>query len=204
MLNWHTLHWWFLAVVFGCYVVYQISIDPITWDSVIAVILFLLAVSIPSIKWLITRHRKRTFFEPEYQHTQNTHDSTYTTTASDNEQNVQTSVVMAVECHVEFIGIVFEGKGTLPKITGLYDWQWKGEEVPPWIKAYSLDEEKDPEGRWFWYYLTPFHRLKDSRITIGISYLATDYFEGHILYGLNCKEGKKRQYLPFNVKKRSS
>lgn len=194
-------------MIFGGYAVYQMTLKPLSWDSIVAIVLatpFLIAGVYALIGWAINVVGKRTFFLPEYQHTQETHDFKYTAVASQQEQYIQTSIVMTVECNVEFLGIVFEGEGTLPKITGLYDWQLAGRKTHEWIKTYTLAEDKDYKGRWYWYYMTPHHRFKKTRITIGISYLATDSFNGHILFAISCKEGTKRQELPFTVIKKAS
>ena len=107
---------------------------------------------------------------------------------------------MALETHVEFVAILFDGQGTAPVIKGLNDWQWKS--IPHYIDQYTLPD--DLEGRWYWRYETPEHRLRRARITIGINFLATDWFDGYLVTRLTCVDGGKEQKLPFKVRKRAA
>jgi hypothetical protein len=186
------------VIALGVWAMYQIVIDPITWDSAVAVILFLIVALPPFIFWLIKKHRKRTSFRPEYQLSQEVSVFKYETYASQKPQYTQLTLRMTFETYVEFVALLFDGQGTLPVINRLDDWQRK--HAPHYVEAYSLPN--DPEGRWYWEYETPRHRFKKSRITIGINFLATDYFDGYLVIRLTCKDGSKEQRLPFKVKRR--
>jgi hypothetical protein len=201
------MKWWVsIGTIICIYAVYQMTLNPLSWDSVVAISLatpFLIVGLVKLIQISVFSYKKHSLFKPEYQHTQNTHDHEYTTDVSNDEQYVRTTLRMGPECNVEFVGILFEGIGTLPVITGVYDWQWGKGKIPPYVLSYPLPKEEDPEGRWYWRYKTPEHRLKNTRITLGITFMATDHFTGHIIFGVNCKEGAKRQKLPFKVIKRA-
>ncbi len=90
----------------------------------------------------------------------------------------------------------------MPVIKNLDDWQWGQGRIPEYVNRYELPN--DPEGRWYWEYRTPRHRLKKARLTIGIDFLATDYFDGYLVFRLTCEDGSKKQRLPFKVRKRAS
>jgi hypothetical protein len=171
-------------------------------DIVQAVIAAIVVIAgVPTVlRWLVKKQQKHSLFKPEYQHSQTSIAFNHEVEASQNSQYVQLTLRMSLDTHVEFISIRFEGQGTLPVIKDLDDWQWK--KKPYFLERYELPE--DPMGRWYWRYDFPEHRLRKSRITIGMKFLATDYFDGHIVVSLTCVDGAKDHALPFKVRKRST
>ncbi len=135
-------------------------------------------------------------FTPEYQPSQVATASRHETNASPDAQRVHVTLRLALDTHVEFVAIRFDGAGTLPRIGGLDDWQWE-QGKPPGIHAYSVKTD----GRWYWQYETPHHRFENSRITIGMDYLATDYFDGFLVFEMTAVDGKQTHKLPFHVRK---
>jgi hypothetical protein len=187
-----TLYWWLLPIIFGTYMIYQAFLQPASWDSIVAVILFLLAVSIPSISWAIGRYRKHTLFKLE-----NT--LPFVIEACQELQHLNLTLVMELETYLEFISFRFEGKGGRPIIQGLYDWQRGTNNIPTY--AYVDHLENDEQGRWYWNFKTQWHRKRHTKITIGITYLATDSFEGHLVLGMGSKDEYKHNWFKFTVEK---
>lgn len=179
----------------------ELTIAPISWDSAVAVILFIIAILPSAVPLAVRKYRMRALFWPEYQPSQVAHALEWATDAKSEQQRLQITLRLALETHVEFIAIRFEGAGTLPTIGGLDDWQWAGNGKAPSISAYPVPGAGD--GRWYWHYTTPNHRFRNARITIGMDYLATGYFDGNLVFEMTTSHGKKDQRLPFTVRKRA-
>lgn len=181
----------------------SLSIGSITWDSAVSIGIALLLV-LPALGiWGTKRARLRTLFSPEFQATQDTHATRHQVDVSGAPQRVQLTLRMALNTHVEFVTLLFVGSGTSPTITGLDDWQWgRGKYAPDIQPPYPLPD--DPEGRWYWRYVSPNHRFKDSRITIGVDYLAKGHFDGVLEVRMTSVDGQRRQSLPFKVHERST
>ncbi len=179
----------------------RLSIDPVTWDSVVAVGLFLVAAAPPFSFWAIKRMRLRTMFRPEYQPTEDTSTFSHTEEASKQPQRIPATLRLALNTHVEFISLEFEGHGTMPAITSLDDWQLGKGITGPRIKAYPL---RPAHPRWYWEYESPHHRLRNSRITIGVDYVATGYFVGHLVFRMTASDGVREQRLPFTIRQQST
>ncbi len=190
--------WHIIIVVFGVYAVMKLSIDPITWDSFVAVGLFLIVIVPSIIIWCKRRCERRVLFKPQYQLSDTGFALSHKVEASEDTQDVQLTLKMGMETHVEFIALLYDGQGTLPVIQTLYDWQRDKKGLPHFIHAEPVKE------RFYWRYDFPEHRHKGSRITIGISYKATEYFKGCLVIQLSCTDGFKEQRLPFIIFKKSS
>lgn len=187
--------WHIIIVALGVYAVMQISIEPITWDSAVAVGLFLVATIPPLVIWVVKKNRKGRIFEPVYQLSDTGTAITHKAEATEDIQHFQLTLKMIMETHVEFVALMFDGQGTLPLIHKLYDWQRDKKDRPHYVNTEKVKE------RFYWRYDFPEHRLKGSRITIGCEYKAKEYFEGYMIIQLTCTDGFKEQKLPFKITK---
>ena len=190
-------------IMLGMFAAYQIVLDPLTWDSIVATGLFLLG----ALPWVLPRAfkawRLKKLFTLEYQPSQDASALQHRVDASHIQQRVPITIRMTLDCYVEFVALYFEGHGTLPVIQSLDDWQWgRGGRPPQVYPPYTVPN--DPRGTWYWQYQSPHHRLKHARITIGIDYLATDYFDGHLVVRITTTGGARMHTLPFSVLKRAS
>lgn len=184
------------------------------WEAptfVIALVSFLILVG--ATTWQVAigikRNRQRflqetqqqQLFKPSYQQTDDSEPKyEYSALATTTEQRVHISLFPIIDTHVEFISILFEGKGIPPRITLLDDWHYDRGNVPDKIhKPYFVP--KVGEGRWYWEYKTPFHRFPSSRITIGLEYIAAEYFNGYLAFEMTTTNGRARQRLPFTIMK---
>ena len=169
-----------------------------SWAAIIAAVVAVGLVLVGFIRWIVRRFLIHRLFTPEYQPSEESKAATHTTYASNTTQRVHTTLRFGMDSHIEFVAVLFKGDGILPKIEGLDDWHYNNRGRPPnVIQPYPVPNTKD--GRWYWYYQTPHHRRRKSRITIGIDYLATGFFNGRIAFEVTAAEGGKQGYLPFKV-----
>ena len=176
-----------------------------SWAAIIAAAVVVSILFFGVLKWLVKQCRKHTLFKPAYQDSEIVIAFLHKVDASEKVQRVRVTLRMAFETHVEFVVILFGGKGTLPSIKGLDDYQWgQGSgAIPPWVFVNRL--VGDPEDKWFWrYHMKPEHRDKSTRITIGIDFQATDYFDGYLEFQMRTIDASKVQRLPFQVIKRAN
>lgn len=169
--------------------------DPEIYLPAIAAVCGLILVLVPSIRWCKRKYRARALFyvyyEPERSHRRNE----CAIRASGNIQRIPVTLVMNLETNVEFVSLKFEGEGQIPTIKSLDDWEREQEKKPA-----NVVVDSTTDGKWYWHYSSPWHRLKKARITIGINCLAKDPCMGQLIVGLTTSsDGDKRKSLPFAV-----
>lgn len=120
----------------------------------------------------------------------------YVVKASDISQVLSLNIIMKLNTKVQHISIMFGGEEhTRPIIQGLYDYQRPDNVVPNNVDVYRIES-----GKWFWSYLSPWPRLKGSKITIGIEYIARSPFKGELTVGVATpSDGDKAKDLFFEV-----
>jgi hypothetical protein len=173
----------------------------IFWTTIVSAAILVGGLIITTWKFANKSMGKRTLFTPMYQDSKDAIAFNHQTEASDKQQRVEVTLRMALETHVEFVAVLFRGEGTIPTIQSLDDWQYGIGNRPDYISI--SNPINDTESRFWWRYKTPEHRNKSSRITIGINYLATDYFNGHLEFQMTTIDGAKDHPLPFKVIKKS-
>lgn len=181
--------------------VIQVTIDPISWDSAVAVALFMLAgilVGPGWMPWMLKKWRLRALFSIGFQPSQDQREHEYRGEASTATQRVHLSLWMALNTHVEFVALHFEGTGVLPQIQALDDWQHEpGKRLPFVIEPYqAIGQDHKP---WYWQFNPAWPRRKGSRVTIGIDFLSTGAFDGHLVCTLVTIDTDRTHRLPFAV-----
>jgi hypothetical protein len=97
---------------------------------------------------------------------------------SEKHQRLELVIFITIDTSIEFIALHFDGDRTVPIITGLDDWQLGIGKRPPYIiPPYCVPSFNN---RWVWKYTSPHHIKRDSRITIGVDYLAPEPFVGYL------------------------
>lgn len=193
-----------LLLVLG---VTRVSLGPPTWDSVVQIIAAVILLVAPAVvfrgyaRW----HKKsqlEKLFTAESQSSQEARAFAHVTDASIEVQRVNLTLRMGVETYVEFIAIYFEGSGRLPVIQLLDDWHYERGKTPDAVKINWPPNV--PHKAWYWNYSTTNHRFPDTRITIGMEYLATGYFDGSVVFDMTTTGGKAKRELPFSVRESSA
>ena len=177
--------------------------------GVFSIIVVVLAGVQVYLAWAERRHRQRVqrqqayeatqlealraeLFTLEHQPTPDTSLQEVVCTPLPKGQIANLTIRMILETYVEFLSIRFEGTGDIPRITGLGDWEGIGGAAPPHVEVHLL-----VNGRYFWRYNSPEHRLAGSRITIAVYYEAHEPFDGELVVGLTSRDGDKETSLLF-------
>lgn len=176
--------------------------DAGSWAAIVAAAVVVGGLIFGFVRWMIRTFREQVLFRAEYQHSEQLSVFTHEVDASSSLQRVQITLRMRMNTFVEFVALVFNGNGTLPEIKGLDDWVWGEGKMDSNIRTYPVPYAPQ-KGTWYWRYSSPQHRFRRSRITIGMNFLATDWFDGYLEFQMTSQDAPKIQRLPFKVIKRA-
>ena len=176
--------------------------DPSIYLSLLAAIFGGILVGfgvIPIIGRIRRKCRAKTLFEVTSKEYKDIANSGCVVEASNKPQILSLSIFMKLNTQVQHISITFEGnegtENTKPIIQRLYDWQRDDNGLPNNVDAHSIKD-----GKWLWEYVSPWPRLKGSKVTIGIEYRAKNPFNGKLVIGVTTpSDGDKARSLPFIV-----
>jgi len=116
--------------------------------------------------------------------------------ASRDSKYLQVTLRVKTEVNVERVSLKFEGVGEIPQIKNLYDWNWGLGITDPSIFTFPV-----ADGSWYWRYNSPIRRFRNSRIKIGIRYIAINSFSGELKIGFTAAPGESRyKSLLFEVR----
>jgi hypothetical protein len=146
-------------------------------------------------RWYFRKRHLNNPAEVYYEISTDNIQNTYTTNESAEIQHLVITIKMKCETNVERIRLQFKGEGRgIPQILKFYNPYREDKKVSDNIESYEAEN-----ANWHWDYRDPLHRLKGSRIQLGIEYIAKDTFKGLLEIGITCSETAKVLRLPFAV-----
>jgi len=96
--------YWAGVAVLGVWLAYQLNLDPLTWDSAVAVALFL-AVTVPGfVLWNVRRQQTKRLFNVAYEGSE-----AINVWAGTGPHRAHLTLTMALGTYVEFVALSFEG-----------------------------------------------------------------------------------------------
>lgn len=179
----------------GVWVIYILSLNPLSWDAPVAVGLFVIAVLPGVFRFVGTRIRSRTLFRVNYEPHPNVTNGVLNVQTSGDMQDCGITLELTLNTHVTFASLKFEGEGLAPEIVNLWDWQ--RDKYQTQVGVYVDGPLRN--GTMYWGFHEPSLRQRKSRITIGIEYKAPKMFRGDIVLGVRSSHGDKTHRLPFTA-----
>ena len=201
MFKYTTLKWiYFWGAVTVIVLMVAQGTDWNFWGVVIGSItlaLVIVAAVVPVIRNIIHKQQLKNSFDVYYEQEEDDTKDMITISASDAPQCLNTTLRMRTEVYVESISLQFIGNGKTPEIIDFYDWY------------HGINVQKDPnvythsviDGTRYWNYIQPHRRPAESRIKIGVSFIAPDLFDGRLEFGFTAPGVRQRKSLPFKVEK---